>query len=686
MAFMAFFPFFNHRHRHLAFVQIVGAVLLSIGTCLGAFAQDVPPDAVALSAEEKAWLAAHPDIRLAVDIDWAPFEFVDEQKQYRGMAAEYIQLVQERLGITLKIDKERPWPKMVEGVKNRDLDVFSLVVQTPQRDEFVNFTKPYISFPMVIVTLDTESFVDGIAALRDKKVAVVKSYASHELLVRNHPDLELFPQESVKQGLEVVSHGQAFAFVGNIAVVSQVIRESGISNLKVSGQTPYRFELRMAVRKDWPELVPILQKALNAIPLETRDEIYNRWIRVRFQEEVDFRIVLGTLGGGIFVVLIFFAWNRKLQREINHRQRAESELKRERMRLEEIIWGTNVGTWEWNVQTGETVFNERWADIIGYTLDEISPTSIETWTRYAHPEDLERSTELLEKNFSKELDRYECEVRMRHKNGTWVWVIDRGKVVEWTTDGKPLRMSGTHTDISERKKLDRMKSEFIATVSHELRTPLTSIKGALGLISGDALGTLPQEVMGMVDVAHKNTERLIVLVNDILDIEKLDSGEVEFVFQVLSFSDLVKEAVNANLGYAEEYGVTFVLKNDTDDIQVYGDDARLTQAMANLLSNAAKFSPKGGNVEVSIERNGETARVCVQDYGPGIPKDFHGHVFERFAQMDASDSRAKGGTGLGLSITKLIVEKHNGTIGFESKEGKGALFYFTLPIVIRRRA
>ena len=665
--------------------RVLGRVL-ACGVALAAFAPfsagwaqpDLPR--VILNAAEQAWLDAHPDIRLAVDIDWAPFEYVDDQKRYRGMAADHIALVEQRLGIRFQIDKERPWPKMVDAVRNRDLDAFSLVVQTPQRDEYVNFTRPYISFPMVIFTREDEAFLDGVEGLRSRTVAVVESYASHELLSKNHPHLKLAPSENVKSGLEAVVTGRADAFVGNLAVATQVIREAGLTNLKISGQTPYRFELRMAVRNDWPELVPILQKGLDSITPEERDQIYNRWIRLKFDEQTDLRLIAVVIGVGVFLLAVFAFWNRKLQREVQNRLQAERELDRERQRLQEIIWGTNVGTWEWNVQTGETHFNERWAEIIGYTLEELEPLSIETWINAAHPNDLKRSKEQLEKNFSGELERYECEVRMRHKNGHWVWVADRGKVVEWTADGQPLRMSGTHADITGRKNLDRMKSEFVSTVSHELRTPLTSIKGALGLVTGGALGDLPKRAREMIDVAHKNTERLILLVNDILDMEKLDSDQVEFEFRPLNLSELVKDAVETNLGYAQEHRVRFVVKTLAPDARVLGDSHRLTQAVTNLLSNAAKFSPDGGHVDIAVSCQDNVAQVSVRDHGEGIPEEFKDHIFERFAQSDAADNREKGGTGLGLSITKQIVEKHGGVIHFESQHGVGSTFSFSLPV------
>lgn len=417
-----------------------------------AFAQDRPSSTLILTEAEKAWLARHPDIGLAIDTGWAPFEFVDDEGAYRGMAAEYIRLVEKRLGIQLRIDTKRKWPEMVEAVKAHDLDAFSLVVKTPNRDAYLNFTEPYISFPMVIVALDTEPYIDGIPALRNLTVSVVESYASHELLVQNHPDLKLRPASSVREGLEAVSNGLAHAFIGNLAVASQVIREAGITNVKISGQTPYRFELSMAVRKDWPELIPILQKGLDSVTPEERDAIYNRWIRVKFREDADYRIVFAVIMIGAIILGVILVWNRKLKNEIRQRHSVEASLDHERRRLKEIIESTNVGTWEWNVQSGEIEFNERWAEIIGYSLDDLKKSVGDFRVTLTHPDDLAKSRDLMEDAFRKTLDHYECEIRMRHKDGSWVWIRDRAKVVEWGPDGKPLRVSGTHSDITERKK------------------------------------------------------------------------------------------------------------------------------------------------------------------------------------------------------------------------------------------
>ena len=247
-------------------------------------------------------------------------------------------------------------------------------------------------------------------------------------------------------------------------------------------------------------------------------------------------------------------------------------------------------------------------------------------------------------------------------------------------DGKG-RFVAIVRDITERKKVDRLKSEFVSTVSHELRTPLTSIRGSLGLIVSGVTGTLPEQAKTMSDIAYKNSERLLGLINDILDIEKIESGNMKFDFKVQPLMPLIEQALESNRGYGEEHGVLFQLTRSAPESGVRVDTERLMQIMSNLLSNAAKFSLRGETVTVSVQAVQGSARVEVHDQGPGIPIEFQDKIFQKFSQADASDARQKGGTGLGLSITKAIVEQMGGRIGFISKSGTGTTFYFEFPLV-----
>ncbi len=246
---------------------------------------------------------------------------------------------------------------------------------------------------------------------------------------------------------------------------------------------------------------------------------------------------------------------------------------------------------------------------------------------------------------------------------------------------------GMVRDISERKRLELMKNEFVSTVSHELRTPQTSILGSLGLIRGGAAGELTPQIVQMVDIAHNNAERLIRLINDILDTEKIESGRMQYRMERLDLVALVTHAIEENRGFADRHQVGLVLSTDAAPAcDVRGDRDRLLQVMANLLSNAIKYSPHGQNVAIAIQVQDEQVAVRVSDHGAGIPEEFRGRIFQKFSQADSSDTRQKGGTGLGLAITKAIVEYHGGEIGFETGAGAGTTFEVTLPLLDRLTA
>jgi PAS domain S-box-containing protein len=234
-------------------------------------------------------------------------------------------------------------------------------------------------------------------------------------------------------------------------------------------------------------------------------------------------------------------------------------------------------------------------------------------------------------------------------------------------------------DSSERKRLERLKDEFVSTVSHELRTPLTSISGSLGLLVGQRAGKLPESAARLLEIAHKNSQRLIRLINDILDIEKIESGRPVFNLSQVHVRPLVEQAIEANRGFAEGYGVRVGLDTASVDGEVNSDPDRLTQVVTNLLSNAIKFSPADEEVLVKVEKYGDVVRITVRDHGSGIPSEFKPHIFGKFAQADATSFRQKGGTGLGLSIVKQIVERLGGEVGFADAPGGGTIFNVTLP-------
>jgi PAS domain S-box-containing protein len=247
---------------------------------------------------------------------------------------------------------------------------------------------------------------------------------------------------------------------------------------------------------------------------------------------------------------------------------------------------------------------------------------------------------------------------------------DRDKVIGFYT---------LSTDVTEIKRIDRMKTEFVSMVSHELRTPLTSIRGSLGLLAGGVAGDMPDAARNLVEIAKSNCERLIRLINDLLDTEKIAAGKMRFDPKVVELWPLLAHSIAANEGFAGQHGVRLALAAGDEAVRVNIDSDGLSQVLANLLSNAVKFSPPGGVVDVALVRGQGRVRVQVRDHGPGIPEEFRGRIFQKFSQADSSDARQKGGTGLGLNISKAIVERLGGTLGFDTETGAGTTFYFELP-------
>lgn len=237
-------------------------------------------------------------------------------------------------------------------------------------------------------------------------------------------------------------------------------------------------------------------------------------------------------------------------------------------------------------------------------------------------------------------------------------------------------------DISEMKKMERMKSEFISTASHELRTPLAAIYASLDMLHSGMAGELPADVRELLGIAHESAGRLVRLVNDVLDVERIESRSMDYYKVQQALLPLVAQAITAMQSYANQYQVRFELSADVANAAVCVDADRIIQVVINLLSNAAKYSPDGGAVvRVNMQLRAGSVRVSVIDAGSGIPSAFRDRIFQRFAQLDASDRRQKGGTGLGLSICKSIIEEHQGTIDFFSEPGRGCEFYFDLPLV-----
>ena len=388
-----------------------------------------------------------------------------------------------------------------------------------------------------------------------------------------------------------------------------------------------------------------------------------------------------------------------IARDITERKQSELKLTDVRQRLAGIIEGANVGTWEWNIQTGETVYNDLWLSMIGYSLEEISPTSDETWKRFAHPEDLVTCEDILEKYFSGELDYYECELRMKHKNGTWVWVLDRGKVITWSEDGKPLIMMGTHTDVTKRKLAEEENTRIQTQLNQSHKMEL------LGQLAGGVahdFNNLLTVIMGYSAELSSNLPPHSQDQNNAEEIFNAGSRAKELTQQLLAFSRkqvIQAKILDLNVLIASLHGTILRLIGEHIEIvsvlsagnaMVKADQGQIEQIIINLVLNSRDAMPNGGKITISTEilaaitdefanmyqvPPGKYVLLSVSDNGQGMPPSVQSKIFEPFFT-----TKDKGrGLGLGLSMVYGMVLQSDGNIFVDSEPGKGTTVKVFLP-------
>ncbi|MBC3875948.1 ATP-binding protein [Undibacterium flavidum] len=357
-------------------------------------------------------------------------------------------------------------------------------------------------------------------------------------------------------------------------------------------------------------------------------------------------------------------------------------LKLSESRLRRLINSSLIGIFQGDMSGHLTLVNDVFLNLLGVRRDELIGQHVD-WLKLTSPKYIEAHQAALQ-SLQQHGHTNPFEAELQNHDGSKVPVM----VGLAQLEGSSFEWVGFVLDLTAQKKADKVKAEFLSVVSHELRTPLTSIRGALGLLEHGAAGNLSPKIQHLIQIAHRNSQRLGKLVNDLLDMEKISSGKMEFKSEIFDLHALAQQAIEANSNYANALNIRYELLSNhaTNAVantvaNASGDAERVMQVFANLLSNAAKFSPKAAVVKIRLLREALHWKIEIEDQGAGIPLEFQQHIFTRFAQADGSDTRQQGGTGLGLSIAKSFVEKMGGTIGFESEIGRGSLFWFTLPAI-----
>ncbi|MGM9482033.1 ATP-binding protein [Roseateles sp. NT4] len=405
-------------------------------------------------------------------------------------------------------------------------------------------------------------------------------------------------------------------------------------------------------------------------------------------------------------------------RDVTEQRHAAERLVRNEQQLSLAMRGAALGLWDWQVVSGEVHVNERWAEMLGYRVEEIEP-HLDSWRALVHPDDWAAIDASLLPHLRGDTDSYRCEHRLRHRDGHWIWVLDAGQVVERDAEGRALRALGIHLDVTDRRgaidALERSrrelevrvqertralaqasaeaqaasaaKSAFLANISHEIRTPMNAIVGMSRLLARSATDT---EQGARIATIESAAAHLMTLIGDVLDLSKIEAGHMELEQLPLALPELLRQSLGLFGPQAQAKGIALRLCAAGLPERLLGDPTRLRQALLNLVANAVKFTDHGEVVlsVTQLPEEGDDAvrlRFEVSDTGPGFGAEVAGRLFSAFEQGDASIARRHGGTGLGLAITRRIAEMMGGKVGLSSQPGQGARFWFTARLLRDQR-
>ncbi len=602
-----------------------------------------------LSQEEKEWLSNHPTITVVQDPGWPPIEFSDDEGKSAGITHDYLNIIESRLGIKFERIKGLTWQEAYSRLKNHEIDMTTSVTATPERLEFWEFTKPYMKIPIVIVTHSDVTYISSMKELEEKDVAVVDGYAMGEWIANDFPKIKLHKVNNAEEGLISLSEGKVFAFIDNMLVTGYYIAKLKIPNLKFAGETPYINAQAMAVRKDWPIMVRILEKALDSIPEEERNSIYYKWVPIRYEHKFNYNLAWKIILSSFAVCFLLLLWVLKLRKEINLRKKTEAALRESEFKLRSHIKHTTTGVIQWNENFLISEWNPAAEEIFGYTEEETKGRKADflmTETSSSHYSEIQKIIAEKKESVYTILENVRKDGKLAICGWTNTPIIsDEGKLLATVTLCKDITSA-----IEDKETLTASLNEketLIRELYHRTKNNMQIISSFIQIqsrkIGDDKVSSFAKNIVSKIQTMSLVHEKLYQSKN----LSKINLKEY--------IEELVSLIVNYNTASSNNISVIFEIANAELSI----DSAiPLGLVINEIVTNSFKhaFSPgKKGQIAVSLKKEKDGSIILIiSDNGTGLSEGFNLHE----------------NSSLGMTTIFSIIEKQmQGSIDIISKNG-----------------
>ncbi len=632
-----------------------------------------------LTKEEKRYLLDKKEIKVCADPSWMPFEKIKDNRHI-GLASDYMKLFSKEMKIPINLVVSKSWSKSIEKLKNRECDILSLAIRTPQREKYMNFTKPYISSQVVVATKVGIPFINKLSQITDKKLGIVKDYSLYKHLKKTHPNINLIEVKSIEDGLQKVEDGVIFGYLDSYIVINYQIDKSFARTISISGKFKEKYHLSIATRNDEPMLNDIFQKAILNMDDIAKHNIFHKWINTRYEVKTNKDYIWQTIIG-IFVVIALVLYRQNVLKRLNDKLELTKKELEESLHDFEYLFN--------NTMEGISLFRDNLCVDIneeGLKLFRIKNKKDmigKDVLNFIHPSSLEIVKHKLSKP---QVEPYELNV-YRGDNTSFPILVKgynttiRGKVTRITSfiDLSILKQKEYELEGQKQKAQasNKAKSQFLANMSHEIRTPMNGIIGMTHLALQSNLDKKQENYLKKIDTSSKS---LLLIINDILDFSKIEAGKLSINKVGFKLKDLLQEISDSIKIKADEKGLGLKVNYDTKTLYFNGDALRIKQILINLIGNSIKFT-QYGTIDINIiKKDMDRYRFEIKDTGIGITQEEQKKLFQSFSQADGETTRKYGGTGLGLSISKQLVELMNGKIWCESKIGIGSTFIFEIDL------